>query len=61
MKAGADGVVQAMVLSLPGLKFSNQHLELAVHPKELHRDLFIRRLNYGNETHVNISVIVQVE
>jgi len=59
IKAGADGVVQAMVLSLPGLKFSNQHLELAVHPKELHRDLVIRRLNYGNETHVNISVVVQ--
>ena len=26
-----------MVLSLLGLKFSNQHLELDVHPRELHR------------------------
>ena len=58
IKAGADGVIQAMVLSLPGLKFSNHHLELNVHPKELHRDLTIRRVNYGNETHVNISLNV---
>ena len=59
VRAGADGVMQAMVLSLPGLKFSNQHLEMNVHPRELHRDLSIRRINYGNETHVNISLHVQ--
>ena len=58
VRAGADGVMQAIVLSLPGLKFSNQHLELNVHPKELHRDLTVRRVNYGNETHINISVHV---
>ena len=58
VKAGADGVMQAMVLSLPGLKFSNQHLELNVHPKELHRDITVRRVNYGNETHINISIHV---
>ena len=58
VKAGADGVMQAMVLSLPGLKFSNHHLELNVHPRELHRDLTVRRVNYGNETHINISVHV---
>lgn len=58
IRAGADGVMQAMVLSLPGLKFSNHHLELNVHPRELHRDLSVRRLNYGNETHINISVNV---
>lgn len=33
IRAGADGVMQAMVLSLPGLKFSNHHLELNVHPR----------------------------
>ena len=49
---------QAMVLSLPGLKFSNHHLELNVHPRELHRDLTVRRVNYGNETHINISINV---
>ena len=58
IKAGADGVMQAMVLSLPGLKFSNHHLELNVHPRELHRDQTIRRVNYGNETHINISLHV---
>ena len=58
IRAGADGVMQAMVLSLPGLKFSNHHLELNVHPRELHRDLSVRRVNYGNETHINISVNV---
>merc|ERR1719507_1406685 len=58
VKAGADGVMQAIILSLPGLKFSNHHLELNVHPKELHRDLTVRRVNYGNETHVNISLNV---
>lgn len=80
-------MVQAMVLSFGGLRFSNQHLELNIHPKNLHRDLdfrlvpfhityvyydtisfiqqhgchllFIRRLSYGNSTHVNISVVVQ--
>jgi len=58
VKAGADGVMQAIILSLPGLKFSNHHLELNVHPKELHRDLTVRRVNYGNETHINISIHV---
>jgi len=61
LRAGADGVVQAMVLSMPGLKFSNQHLELDVHPKELHRDIFLRRVNYGNETHVNVSINVMLD
>lgn len=59
VKAGALGVVQAMVLSFGGLRFSNQHLELNIHPKNLHRDLDFRRLSYGNSTHVNISVVVQ--
>jgi len=58
LRAGADGVIQAMVLSLPGLRYNNHHLELNVHPRELHRDSSVRRLNYGNETHVNISITV---
>lgn len=28
------------------------------HPSDLHRDLHFRRINYGNNTHVNISVVV---
>ncbi|XP_055637924.1 uncharacterized protein KIAA2013 homolog [Toxorhynchites rutilus septentrionalis] len=59
LKAGASGVVQAMVLSFGGFRFSNQHLELNIHPKYLHRDYEFRRLNYGNMTHVNISIVVR--
>ncbi|KAJ8711212.1 hypothetical protein PYW07_008454 [Mythimna separata] len=59
LKAGASGVNQAMILSFGSLRFSNQHLEYNIHPSKLHRDFLFRRLNYGNMTHVNISVIVQ--
>ena len=58
VKAGADGVIQAMVLSFAGLAFRQQHLELNSHPKDLHRDYIMRRVGYGNATHLNISVIV---
>ena len=47
-----------MILSLGPLQFKNDHLEFRIHPKDLHRDYFFRRINYGNNTHVNISVIV---
>ncbi|XP_068623610.1 uncharacterized protein KIAA2013 homolog [Battus philenor] len=59
LKAGASGVNQAMVLSFGSLRFSNQHLEYNIHPSKLHRDFLFRRVNYGNMTHVNISVILQ--
>lgn len=58
IKAGASGVMQAMVLSFGSFRFSNQHLEFNIHPKFLHRDYDFRRLNYGNMTHINISVVV---
>jgi len=59
--AGADGVIQAMMLSFGALRFSNDHLEFGTHPSDLHRDYFFRRINYGNDTHVNISVVVNEE
>lgn len=59
LKAGASGVSQAVILSLGSLRFSNQHLEYNIHPSKLHRDFVFRRINYGNMTHVNISVILQ--
>jgi hypothetical protein len=59
MNAGASGVSQAMILSFGSLRFSNQHLEYNIHPSKLHRDFLFRRVNYGNMTHVNISVILQ--
>lgn len=61
LKAGASGVIQAMVLSFGGFRFSNNHLEFNIHPKYLHRDYHFRRLNYGNLTHVNVSVSVNAE
>jgi hypothetical protein len=59
IRAGASGVVQAMVLSFGGFRFSNQHLEFNIDPKFLHRDYEFRRLNYGNMTHINVTVSVR--
>ncbi|KAK3873255.1 hypothetical protein Pcinc_021727 [Petrolisthes cinctipes] len=61
VRAGANGILQAMLLSFGGLRFRNQHLEFNTHPKDLHRDYFFRRVSYGNSTHLNISVAVQEE
>ncbi len=55
---GADGAIQAMLLSFGGLKFSNDHLEFNTHPRDLHRDYHFRRISYGNHTHLNITVVV---
>ncbi|XP_059168450.1 uncharacterized protein KIAA2013 homolog isoform X2 [Physella acuta] len=57
-QSGSEGILQAMILSLGPLHFHNQHLEMTSHPSDLHRDLHFRRINYGNNTHVNISVVV---
>lgn len=61
VRAGANGIMQAMLLSFGGMRFKNQHLEFNTHPKDLHRDYYFRRLSYGNATHLNISVMVQEE
>lgn len=53
---GADGVMQAMVLSFGAFRMTNNHLEMGVRPKDLDRDQMFRRINYGNRTHVNVSV-----
>ncbi|XP_005175897.1 uncharacterized protein KIAA2013 homolog [Musca domestica] len=58
IRAGSSGVIQAMVLSFGSFRFSNQHLECNMHPKYLHRDFHFRRLNYGNRTHVNVTINV---
>ena len=47
-----------MILSFGALRFQNEHLEFGTHPRDLHRDYFYRRINYGQDTHVNISVEV---
>ncbi|CAL1543408.1 unnamed protein product [Lymnaea stagnalis] len=57
-QSGSEGIMQAMILSLGPLHFHKDHLEMTSHPSDLHRDLHFRRINYGNNTHVNISVVV---
>lgn len=61
IRAGASGIIQSMVLSFGGFRFSNQHLEFNIHPKFLHRDMRFYRLNYGNMTHVNVTVLLNDE
>ncbi|CAN8004692.1 unnamed protein product, partial [Ixodes hexagonus] len=58
MKSGAEGVLQAMVLSLGAFLFKDSHLEFNTQPKDLHRELFFRRISYGNATHLNVSVVL---
>jgi len=58
LKLGIDGIIQAIVLSIGGLKFSNHHLELNLNPKQIHRNYMFRNINYGNTTNFNITVEV---
>ena len=58
LKLGVNGIIQAIVLSLGGLKFSNHHLELNLNPKQLHRNYMFRNINYANITYFNISIEV---
>lgn len=56
ISSGAQGVMQAMILSMASLQFTNNHLEFNTPPNELHRNYYIRRVIYGNETLLNITV-----
>ncbi|KAF6029792.1 hypothetical protein EB796_011890 [Bugula neritina] len=63
IKAGAEGVLQAVLLSLGGLSFreSNDkvvHMEFNVDPADLHRDYQFTNIRYADKTFLNISVIV---
>lgn len=58
MNAGAEGTMQAIILSFVGMQFHQNHLEMGIHPKELHRDYFIRRVRYSNTTTVNVTMKV---
>ena len=56
--SGVEGVLQAMILSIGALQFAHDHLEMKLQPKDTHRDFNFHRINYGNATHLNISVLV---
>ncbi|CAF0886871.1 unnamed protein product [Rotaria sordida] len=58
MRSGANGVLQSILLSIGGIRFRNHHLEMYLDPKELHRDMFFRSINFGKQYHINISITV---
>lgn len=58
LSSGAKGTLQAILLSFVGMQHHMNHLDLSIHPKELHRDYFIRRIRYSNGTNVNVTMIV---
>ncbi|RWS16263.1 hypothetical protein B4U79_11829 [Dinothrombium tinctorium] len=58
IEAGAEGTMQALILSLAPFQFTKFQVQFNAQPKDLHRDYFIRRLRYGNITFVNITVLV---
>jgi hypothetical protein len=59
MRSGVNGVLQSMLLSIGGIRFRNHHLEMYLDPKELHRDMHFRSINFGKQYHVNISISVE--
>lgn len=59
--AGADGMIQAMILSFGGFQFTHHHLEFGTEPKDLHRDYDFRNLAFGNGSFVSIKVEVNKE
>jgi hypothetical protein len=58
LSAGAEGTLEAMILSFVSMQFHQNHLEMGIHPKELHRDYFIRRIRYSNNTFINVTMTV---
>jgi hypothetical protein len=56
---GVNGVLQSILLSIGGIRFRNHHLEMYLDPKELHRDMFFRSINFGKQYHLNISITVE--
>jgi len=58
LSAGAEGTMQAVILSFVAMQFHQNHLEMGIHPKELHRDYFLRRVRYSNTTSLNVTMIV---
>ena len=50
--------MQAVVLSLGGIKFTHHHLDLNLNPRQLHRDYQFRNVNYANLSLIDIDVEV---
>ncbi|CAF0948843.1 unnamed protein product [Brachionus calyciflorus] len=58
LEMGVNGVLQAVVLSLGGLKFTLHHLETNLNPRQIHRDYYFRKINYANLSFISIEIIV---
>jgi hypothetical protein len=58
-QTGVNGILQSMLLSIGGIRFRNHHLEMYLDPKELHRDMFFRSINFGKQYQINISITVE--
>lgn len=56
--SGAEGTMQALILSMVPLQFTQHHVEFNTHPKDLHRDYYIRRLRFNANTFLNLTVKV---
>jgi hypothetical protein len=50
--------LQAIILSLGGLKFTHHHLDLNLNPRQLHRNYYFRNINYANMSLVSIDIEV---
>lgn len=55
---GVTGFLQAIVLSIGGLKFTHHHLDLNLNPRQLHRDYEFRNINYANMSLISVEVVV---
>lgn len=58
LELGAEGLLQAVILSIGGLKFNHHHLDLNLNPRQLHRNYYFRNLNYENTSLISIDVEV---
>lgn len=58
LELGASGILQAIVLSLGGFKFTHHHLDLNLNPRQLHRDYQFRNINYANTSLISVDVEV---
>lgn len=58
LELGAEGLLQAVILSIGGLKFNHHHLDLNLNPRQLHRNYYFRNINYDNQSLISIDIEV---
>ena len=58
LELGTMGILQAIILSLGGMKFTRLHLDLNLNPRQLHRDYEFRRISYANLSLISVDIEV---